>query len=50
MGKRSSVKRLSSVSQSALNSIDIKARKRIEELYELTDEIVNAYNEINENM
>lgn len=32
----------------ASNSIDIKARQRIEELYELTDEIINAYNEINE--
>ncbi|MBL8086406.1 MAG: hypothetical protein JNN26_27500, partial [Candidatus Obscuribacter sp.] len=32
----------------AANSIDIKARKRIEELFELTDEIINAYNEINE--
>jgi len=69
MGKRSSIKRLSSISQSSLkeinffsiylyiyiyifilasNSIDIKARQRIEELYELTDEIINAYNEINE--
>lgn len=32
----------------AANSVDIKARKRIEELFELTDEIINAYNEINE--
>ena len=32
----------------ASKSIDTKARKRIEELYELTDEIINAYNEINE--
>jgi RNase P subunit RPR2 len=32
----------------ALKSVDIKARKRVEELYELTDEIINAYNEINE--
>jgi len=66
MGKRSSIKRLSSITQSgfeenffdlfyrfllihlASNSIDIKARKRIEQLYELTDEIVNAYDEINE--
>ncbi|CAF4583521.1 unnamed protein product, partial [Rotaria sp. Silwood2] len=28
--------------------IDIKARKRVAELYELTDEIINASNEINE--
>jgi len=48
-GKRNSIKRLStSSSQSASNSIDIKARQRIEHLYELTDEIINAYNEINE--
>lgn len=32
----------------ASKSIDVKARKRIEELYELTDEIINAYNEIDE--
>ena len=32
----------------ASNSIDMKARKRIEELFELTDEIINAYNEIND--
>ena len=32
----------------AANSVDSKARKRIEELFELTDEIINAYNEINE--
>jgi len=32
----------------ASNTIDIKARKRIEQLYELTDEIISAYNEINE--
>ncbi len=32
----------------ASNSIDMKARKRIEELFEITDEIINAYNEINE--
>jgi RNase P subunit RPR2 len=32
----------------ASNSIDIKARKRIEQLFEITDEIINAYNEINE--
>ncbi|CAF3743593.1 unnamed protein product, partial [Rotaria sordida] len=29
-------------------SIDIKARKRVAELYKLTDEITNASNEINE--
>ena len=32
----------------ASRAIDVKARKRIEELYELTDEIINAYNEVNE--
>ncbi|CAF1435681.1 unnamed protein product [Adineta steineri] len=48
MGKRTNLKRLSSVSQSASKSVDTKARKRIEELYELTDEIINAYNEIND--
>ncbi|UJR23277.1 hypothetical protein I4U23_026294 [Adineta vaga] len=48
MGKRTSPKRLSSATLSASKSIDVKARKRIEELYELTDEIINAYNEINE--
>ena len=32
----------------ASNPVDFKARKRIEELFELTDEIINAYNEINE--
>jgi Mg2+ and Co2+ transporter CorA len=32
----------------ASKSIDVKARKRIEQLYELTDEIIDAYNEINE--
>ncbi|CAF3782049.1 unnamed protein product [Rotaria socialis] len=48
MGKRASTKRLSSMSDAASKAIDIKARKRIEELYELTDEIINAYNEVNE--
>ena len=68
MGKRTSTKRLSSVSQAgetrsvgrveleflplfwciASGSIDVKARKRIEQLYELTDEIISAYNEIND--
>ncbi|CAF1637599.1 unnamed protein product, partial [Rotaria magnacalcarata] len=48
MGKRASVKRFSSMPDAASKAIDIKARKRIEELYELTDEIINAYNEVNE--
>jgi len=65
MGKRTSTKRLSSISQSgcsiffiyfniyfylflASKSVDLKARKRIGELFELTDEIINAYNEVNE--
>ena len=30
------------------SGIDLKARRRIEDLFELTDEIINAYNEINE--
>jgi hypothetical protein len=32
----------------ASKSVDLKARKRIGELFELTDEIINAYNEVNE--
>ncbi|CAF1216457.1 unnamed protein product [Rotaria sp. Silwood1] len=43
--KRTSTTRLHPMSDSA---IDIKARKRVAELYELTDEIINASNEINE--
>ena len=34
--------------RTASGSIDVKARKRIEQLYELTDEIISAYNEIND--
>ncbi|CAF2854466.1 unnamed protein product [Rotaria sp. Silwood2] len=48
MGKRTSTKRLSPMSDSASRAIDTKARKRIEELYELTDEIINAYNDVND--
>ncbi|CAF1196646.1 unnamed protein product [Rotaria sordida] len=43
--KHTSTTRLYPMSDSA---IDIKARKRVAELYELTDEIINASNEINE--
>ncbi|CAF1477411.1 unnamed protein product, partial [Rotaria sordida] len=44
MEKRMSTTRLYPRSDSA---IDIKARKRVAELYKLTDEITNASNEIN---
>lgn len=48
MVKARLTKRLSGTLQTGSKSIDIKARKRIEELYEITDEIINGYNEINE--